>query len=72
MYDKVHSELDLAEALKKEMDKRYGQLWHCAVGISFASSVSYEPKHFIHFYCDRTAIVLWRSWPDQREQASTS
>ncbi|KAJ4462027.1 putative Dynein light chain type 1 [Paratrimastix pyriformis] len=61
IFDTVSNERDLAVSLKKKMDEQRGLLWHCAVGSSFAANVSHEQRHFIYFYCDSTALLLWKS-----------
>lgn len=54
-------EKDIATYIKKEFDKKYGPNWHCIVGRSFGSFVSHEAKHFIYFYIDQLAILLFKS-----------
>ena len=54
-------ERDIAEFIKTEFDKKHNPSWHCIVGRSFGSYVTYEMKHCIYFYRSKTAILLWRA-----------
>ncbi|KAG1661854.1 hypothetical protein FOA52_011621 [Chlamydomonas sp. UWO 241] len=66
--DKFKHLKDIAFYIKQSYDKKYpgsGKategVYHCAVGKSFASSVSHETRHFIHLKVDTYHIVLWKS-----------
>ncbi|KAG6496083.1 dynein light chain 1, cytoplasmic-like [Zingiber officinale] len=52
---------EVAEYIKKEFDKNYGQTWHCIVGRDFGSYVTHETNHFIYFYVDKIAVLLFKS-----------
>jgi dynein light chain LC8-type len=52
---------DVASTIKKECDKRFGGTWHCIVGKDFGSFVSHESKHFVYFYLNDYAILLFRA-----------
>jgi dynein light chain LC8-type len=54
-------EKDVAASIKKEFDKRHGASWHCVVGRSFGSYITHESKHFIYFYIDQIAVLLFKS-----------
>ncbi|CAL9103061.1 uncharacterized protein LOC135674383 [Musa acuminata AAA Group] len=54
-------EKNIAEYIKKEFDAKYGQSWHCIVGRNFGSYVTHEAKHFIYFYMDSKAVLLFKS-----------
>ncbi|CAI5743789.1 unnamed protein product [Peronospora destructor] len=54
-------EKDIAAFLKKEFDKKYNPTWHCIVGRNFGSYVTHETNHFIYFYFDQVAILLYKS-----------
>ncbi|KAG0236779.1 dynein light chain 1, cytoplasmic [Mortierella sp. GBAus27b] len=60
-FDQYSVEKDIAAHLKKEFDKKYGATWHCIVGRNFGSYVTHETKHFIYFYLDQIAILLFKS-----------
>jgi len=51
---------DVAEALKKEFDRRHPPEWNCIVGKSFGSFVTHESKHFLYFYVNDVGILLFR------------
>ena len=61
--EKYDQELELASYLKRYFDEKYQPTWHCVVGQKFGSCVSFEDGYFIHFYIEKTAIVLFRT-PD--------
>ena len=48
--DKMETEKDISESIKKFFDNTYGPNWHCCVGKQFASYVTYQSKHYIFFY----------------------
>lgn len=59
--DKWTVEKDIAAYIKKEFDSRHGPTWHCIVGTKFGSYVTHETKHFIYFYLDSVAVLLFKS-----------
>lgn len=59
--DKWSVEKDIAAYIKKEFDSRHGPTWHCIVGRNFGSYVTHETRHFIYFYVDQLAILLFKS-----------
>ncbi|KAL3505709.1 hypothetical protein ACH5RR_031091 [Cinchona calisaya] len=60
-FEKNSVEKDVAEHIKKEFDKRHGATWHCIVGKNFGSYVTHETNHFVYFYLDSKAILLFKS-----------
>jgi len=58
--DLYKMEAKISEHLKKFFDKKYGPNWHCIVGRSFNSFISYESKHYIFFYEGPLAILLYK------------
>uniref|UniRef100_A0A7C9DZ94 Dynein light chain n=1 Tax=Opuntia streptacantha TaxID=393608 RepID=A0A7C9DZ94_OPUST len=60
-FEKHSVEKDVAERIKKEFDKKYGATWHCIVGRNFGSYVTHETNHFIYFYLDQKAVLLFKS-----------
>ncbi|XP_021770833.1 dynein light chain 1, cytoplasmic-like [Chenopodium quinoa] len=60
-FEKVNVEKDVAESIKKEFDKKHGPTWHCIVGRNFGSYVTHETNHFIYFYLDQKAVLLFKS-----------
>jgi dynein light chain LC8-type len=54
-------EKDVAAAIKKEFDAKYGPTWHCIVGRNFGSYVTHETGCFIYFYLDQIAVLLFKS-----------
>ncbi|KAG0478531.1 hypothetical protein HPP92_013250 [Vanilla planifolia] len=60
-FDKFTVEKDIAEQIKKEFDKNHGPTWHCIVGKNFGSYVTHETNHFIYFYLESKAVLLFKS-----------
>ncbi|XP_010269586.1 PREDICTED: dynein light chain 2, cytoplasmic-like isoform X2 [Nelumbo nucifera] len=60
-FEKHSIEKDIAEHIKKEFDKKHGPTWHCIVGRNFGSYVTHETNHFVYFYLDQKAILLFKS-----------
>ncbi|KAJ7955129.1 Dynein light chain [Quillaja saponaria] len=60
-FEKNNIEKDVAEYIKKEFDKRHGPTWHCIVGRNFGSYVTHETNHFVYFYLDQKAVLLFKS-----------
>ncbi|PVU93695.1 hypothetical protein BB561_003088 [Smittium simulii] len=54
-------EKDIAATIKKECDKKFGPTWHAIVGRNFGSYVTHETEHFIYFYYNKVAILLFKS-----------
>ena len=44
--DKYSIEKDIAQAIKKEFDSRFGATWHCIVGRNFGSFVTHGMSCF--------------------------
>jgi len=59
--EKYKVEKDIAAYIKKEFDQKHHPAWHCVVGRNFGSYVTHETKHFIYFYIDQLAILLFRT-----------
>ncbi|KAF3779322.1 ctp Dynein light chain 1 [Nymphaea thermarum] len=60
-FEKHSVEKDVAAYIKKEFDKMYGPTWHCIVGRNFGSFVTHETNHFVYFYLDEKAVLLFKS-----------
>ncbi|KAM7488143.1 hypothetical protein LguiB_025627 [Lonicera macranthoides] len=60
-FEKNGVEKDVAEHIKKEFDKKHGPTWHCIVGKNFGSYVTHETNHFVYFYLDTKAVLLFKS-----------
>ncbi|KAJ7980290.1 Dynein light chain [Quillaja saponaria] len=60
-FEKNNVEKDVAELIKKEFDKKHGPTWHCIVGRNFGSYVTHETNHFVYFYLDQKAVLLFKS-----------
>jgi dynein light chain LC8-type len=54
-------EKDMAQFIKKEFDKKYNPTWHVIVGRSFGSFVTHESGHFVYFYINSIAFLIWKA-----------
>ncbi|GMT36196.1 hypothetical protein PFISCL1PPCAC_27493 [Pristionchus fissidentatus] len=59
--NKFRVEKDIATFIKEEFDKRYMPSWHCVVGRNFGSYVTHETNHFIYFYIQHVAVMLFKT-----------
>ncbi|KAF2483707.1 dynein light chain, cytoplasmic [Neohortaea acidophila] len=59
--EKFNIEKDIAHHIKRTFDERKGATWHCIVGRNFGSFVTHETKHFIYFYLEHVAILLFKT-----------
>uniref|UniRef100_A0A915A9S7 Dynein light chain n=1 Tax=Parascaris univalens TaxID=6257 RepID=A0A915A9S7_PARUN len=55
------NEKAIASALRHRFDEKYGPWWQCIVGSSFGSFVTHRNNHFIYFYIDDFAVLLYKS-----------
>ncbi|VDM41244.1 unnamed protein product [Toxocara canis] len=51
---------DVAAYIKEECERRFGPTWHCVVGKSFGSRVSYEMQHFVLLRRRRVSIMIFK------------
>merc|ERR1712046_316720 len=54
------AEKDIAAQIKKEFDKEYRPTWRCIVGSSFGSVFDYQPHKYVHFFIEKTGIILYK------------
>ncbi|CDS41729.1 dynein light chain [Echinococcus multilocularis] len=52
---------EIAAYIKKEFDSTYGPIWHCVVGRQFGSYLTHEARHFIFFYMNQMAILIFKA-----------
>eukprot|EP00322_Chrysochromulina_rotalis_P007897 CAMPEP_0115867344 /NCGR_PEP_ID=MMETSP0287-20121206/20721_1 /TAXON_ID=412157 /ORGANISM="Chrysochromulina rotalis, Strain UIO044" /LENGTH=87 /DNA_ID=CAMNT_0003321949 /DNA_START=67 /DNA_END=330 /DNA_ORIENTATION=+ len=52
---------EMAEHIRKELDKRYSPTWHVVVGSNYGSHCTHETKHFIYFYIGPLAFIAFKS-----------
>uniref|UniRef100_F1LHP2 Dynein light chain n=1 Tax=Ascaris suum TaxID=6253 RepID=F1LHP2_ASCSU len=55
------NEKAIASALRHRFDEKYGPWWQCIVGSSFGSFVTHRNNHFVYFYIDDFAVLLYKS-----------
>eukprot|EP00441_Pelagodinium_beii_P033422 CAMPEP_0197649568 /NCGR_PEP_ID=MMETSP1338-20131121/28878_1 /TAXON_ID=43686 ORGANISM="Pelagodinium beii, Strain RCC1491" /NCGR_SAMPLE_ID=MMETSP1338 /ASSEMBLY_ACC=CAM_ASM_000754 /LENGTH=90 /DNA_ID=CAMNT_0043223795 /DNA_START=62 /DNA_END=334 /DNA_ORIENTATION=- len=59
--DRYNTEKDIANFVKKELDKMHSPFWHVICGRNFGSYVTHETKHFIYFYIDELAVLAFKA-----------
>lgn len=59
--DRFNTEKDMANWIKKELDRQHTPFWHIIVGRNFGSYVTHETKHFVYFYVDELAVLCYKA-----------
>ncbi|CCF58480.1 hypothetical protein KAFR_0E03280 [Kazachstania africana CBS 2517] len=54
-------ERDIASTIKKQLDSKMGTTWHVIVGKNFGSYVTHEKGHFVYFYIDSLAFLVFKT-----------
>ncbi|VDD94148.1 unnamed protein product [Enterobius vermicularis] len=57
---RCNSDKDVASFVKDEFEKKYGSTWHCVVGSSFGSRVSYEVGNFVLLQIGRIFVMIFK------------
>ena len=52
---------DVAEYIQKEFTRKYGESWHCVVGLNFGAYVTHFFNHYIIFSLGDLNILLFRT-----------
>ncbi|KAJ2817334.1 Dynein light chain [Coemansia erecta] len=60
-YAKSELEKDIAREIKLACDEKFGKSWHVIVGRNFGSYVTHEVGHFIYFYNQHLAHLVFKS-----------
>ncbi|CAE8583259.1 unnamed protein product [Polarella glacialis] len=59
--DKHSTEREVANFIKKEMDKRDSPYWHVTVGRNFGCYVTHETKYFLYFNIDQLMVLCFKA-----------
>ena len=51
----------VAQWMKKELDRKYGTVWHVIVGRHFASYVGHHDTSMVYFFIADVWFLLWRT-----------
>eukprot|EP00753_Platysulcus_tardus_P021302 PLAT8804.1.p2 GENE.PLAT8804.1~~PLAT8804.1.p2 ORF type:complete len:109 (+),score=38.23 PLAT8804.1:41-328(+) len=54
-------EKDVATAVKKAFDEKWGGTWHCIVGRTFGCAITHETKYLIFFKVGQVNVLLFKS-----------
>ncbi|TPP57514.1 Dynein light chain DLC [Fasciola gigantica] len=60
-FDKYTQDSEVAQFIKKEFDSQYNPTWHCVVGKTYGSYISYELGNFLDFVYGEKAILLYKA-----------
>ena len=53
----------LAQWIKRELDQKYGAVWHVICGRQFGSYVSHHERSFVYFFIGDLGFLIWRTEP---------
>ena len=42
------------------MDKKFGAMWHCAIGEGFGFDITYQQRNMIYVYYGKIGILLFK------------
>jgi dynein light chain LC8-type len=51
----------IAHWMKRELDSKYGAVWHVIVGHSFGSYVSHDDTSFVYFFIGDVGFLVWKT-----------
>ena len=51
----------IAQWMKRELDSKYGAVWHVIVGHSFGSYVSHDDTSFVYFFIGDVGFLVWKT-----------
>lgn len=49
-----------AKSIKDSMDRKFGQMWHCAIGEGFGFDVTYQQRSMVYIYYGNLGILLYK------------
>ncbi|EAY02487.1 Dynein light chain type 1 family protein [Trichomonas vaginalis G3] len=58
---KFNTQREMAEYLKKTMDKQFGPTWNVIVGHHFASNLKHIAGNFVYLYIDQLGFLLFQA-----------
>ena len=58
---KLTEQRSLAQFIKRELDRKYGCVWHCVVGRHFGSYVTHDEQNFVYFFIGDCGFLIWRT-----------
>ncbi|BHF62915.1 hypothetical protein SprV_0200590400 [Sparganum proliferum] len=61
LLNKYSVEKDIAQKLKKRMEKRFGGCWSCIVGSSFGCFLSHIEHAYLQARAERKEVILFRA-----------
>lgn len=51
----------VAQYIKRELDSKYGGVWHVIVGRSFGSFVAHDDRSCVYFFLGDVGFLIWRT-----------
>lgn len=52
---------EVAAYIKRGMDARFPQPWHCIVGRKFSSLVTHQQGYFAYFFLGHNAVLVFKA-----------
>ena len=49
-----------AKLIKDTMDKKFGAMWHCAIGEGFGFDITYQQRNMIYVYYGTVGVLCYK------------
>jgi len=49
-----------ARMIKETMDKKFGTMWHCAIGEGFGFDITYQQRQMVYVFYGKTGVLLYK------------
>ena len=60
-FDKFMEEKEIANSIRKKMDKSHEESWNCIVGKSFGAHVVHQTNSYLFCSYGELSVLLWKS-----------
>lgn len=51
----------VAQWMKRELDRKYGSVWHVIVGRHFGSFIGHQDRYMAYFFIRDVGFLLWQT-----------
>lgn len=58
---KLDEQKAVAQWIKRELDQKYGHLWHVVVGRQFGSFIAHDDRSMVYFFIGDVGFLMWRT-----------
>jgi dynein light chain LC8-type len=59
--NRFEEQRSVAQFMKRELDRKYGNTWHVVCGHSFGSFVTHEERSHLYFFIRDVGFLVWRT-----------